>query len=83
MSEEDAYEYTVQLQRGEGTDDRDKHKCKVTANSIDALQEKVEQARDLMKQEVEETREIQVEDRRSNGIAEDHQTFEEYKEADS
>ena len=58
MSDEDAYSYTVHLQRGE-TDDRDKHKCTVTADSIERLEEKIEKVRKLMRSEIAETRTIQ------------------------
>jgi hypothetical protein len=61
----DAFEYVVKMQRGDGTDDRDTHKTKVTAETIDELRSKVEQARELMAEEIEETREIQPDDTRS------------------
>lgn len=55
---DDVFSYTVQLQRGE-TDDRDKHNCTVTAETIEDLEQKVEQARQLMRSEIAETRTIQ------------------------
>jgi hypothetical protein len=61
----DAFEYVVKMQRGDGTDDRDTHKTTVTAQTIDELRSKVEQARELMAEEIEETREIQPDDTRS------------------
>jgi hypothetical protein len=61
----DAFEYVVKMQRGDGTDDRDTHKTKVTAETIDELRSKVEQARELMAEEIEETREIQPDNTRS------------------
>lgn len=80
MSEGDTYSYTVQLQRGE-TDDRDKHTCDVTAETIEELREKVREARELMREEIAETRTIQgtVPDARG----EEHQTFDEFEEGEA
>jgi hypothetical protein len=61
----DAFEYVVKMQRGDGTDDRDTHKTTVTAQTIDELRSKVEQARARMAEEIEETRDIQPDDTRS------------------
>lgn len=77
MSDDEPFTYTVQLQRGE-TDDRDKHKSTVTANSIDELQEKVEQVRDLMRSEIAETRTIQG----TPDPAETHHTFDEMEDTE-
>lgn len=77
MTDEDGFSYTVQLQRGQ-TDDRDKHKATVTAETIDELEEKVEQVRVLMRSEISETRTIQGTPEHDPG--EDHQTFDEFEE---
>jgi len=65
MTDDDAFEYVVKMQRGDGTDDRDTHKTMVTAQTIDELRSKVEQARELMAEEIEETRDIQPDNTRS------------------
>jgi hypothetical protein len=65
MTDDDAFEYVVKMQRGDGTDDHDTHKTTVTAETIDELRSKVEQARELMAEEIEETCEIQPDDTRS------------------
>jgi len=65
MTDDDAFEYVVKMQRGDGTDDHDTHKTMVTAQTIDELRSKVEQARELMAEEIEETRDIQPDNTRS------------------
>ncbi|MFB6189669.1 MAG: hypothetical protein ABEI57_07270 [Halapricum sp.] len=43
-----AFEVTVKIQRGNGTDDRDTLKTTVSADTLEALDEKVEHVRDRM-----------------------------------
>lgn len=43
--EDDAFEFEAKIQRGNGTDDRDTFKARVSANTIDGLDTKVEQMR--------------------------------------
>lgn len=62
MSE--GYEYTVKLSRGNGKDDRDTQTVKVSANTIDELREKVENARDELEAWAADYREIQPTDNR-------------------
>ena len=76
MSDDAAYSYTVQLQRG-STDDRDKRKSTVTAESIEELEEKVERVRNLMRTEIAETRTIQGS---QADPGEEHQTFDDFEE---
>jgi hypothetical protein len=78
MSDHEAFSYTVQLQRGE-TDDRDKHKCTVTAHSIDELEQKVEQVRRLMRSEISETRTISG----TPDSGENHQTFDKFEQGEA
>jgi hypothetical protein len=80
MSDEPTYSYKVQLQRGE-TEDRDKHTCDVSADTIDELREKVQEARNLMRQEIAETRKIQGTP--CEEIADQHQTFDDFEEGES
>ena len=75
MSDGDTYSYTLQLQRGE-TDDRDKHQCDVSAESIEELRQKVQEARELMREEIQETRTIQG---TPVDPGEEHQTFDEFE----
>ena len=60
-----AFEFEVKIQRGNGTDDRDTYKTKVSADSIDELDEKVEQARDKLAEWAADFREIQPQEKRS------------------
>lgn len=59
---DDDYSYTVKLKRGGGDDVQ---KCTVTARSIDALREKVDNVTDLMKQQADEYRAIDPDARRA------------------
>lgn len=59
MSDEPGFQYEVKLQRGESVDDRDTQKAKVSADSIDALNKKVEEIRGRMEEWAAEYREIQ------------------------
>lgn len=58
---DDDYSYTVKLKRGGGDDVQ---KCTVTARSIDALEEKVDNVTELMNQQADEYRAIDPEARR-------------------
>lgn len=60
MSEEDdPLELTVKIQRGTSTDDRDTLRCKVSASSVDELEERVEQLRERMEQWADDLRDVQ------------------------
>lgn len=61
MSDEDAYQVTVELTRGTSTDDRDKIRAKVSAATIDGLEEKVAAIRDRVESWAGELREVQPE----------------------
>lgn len=58
------FQFEAKIQRGNGTDDRDTFKAKVSANTIEALDEKVEQMREKMAEWAGEFREIQPQERR-------------------
>jgi len=74
MPQEDpAFEFEVKLQRGQSVDDRDTQKAKVSADTIDALNEKVEQIRDRMEDWAVEFREIQPQEKRT--LADDQATL--------
>ncbi|MHB9286765.1 hypothetical protein ACKVMT_06965 [Halobacteriales archaeon Cl-PHB] len=62
--EEDAFQFEAKIQRGNGTDDRDTFKAKVSANTIDALDEKVEQMRNKIEGWASEFRDIQPQEGR-------------------
>lgn len=63
MSENDeAFEFEAKIQRGNGTDDRDTFKAKVSANTIDELDEKVEEIRTKIEDWAVEFRHIQPSD---------------------
>ena len=71
--EEDDFQFEAKIQRGNGTDDRDTFKAKVSANSIDALDEKVEQMREKIEDWASEFRDIQPQE--SRGLADDQTTL--------
>ena len=74
MSEEDdAFEFEAKIQRGNGTDDRDTFKAKVSANTIDELDEKVEEIRTKIEDWAVEFRHIQPGDEQR--IPEDQATL--------
>ena len=56
---DDAFETTVEIQRGTSTDDRDKIRTKVSADSIEELQAKVEAVREHLEDWAEDLREVQ------------------------
>ncbi|MFC7026383.1 hypothetical protein ACFQJ5_16745 [Halomicroarcula sp. GCM10025324] len=63
MSEEDdAFEFEAKIQRGNGTDDRDTFKAKVSANTIDELDERVQEIRSKIEDWAVEFRHIQPDD---------------------
>jgi len=62
--DEDAFEFEAKIQRGNGTDDRDTFKAKVSANTIDELDGKVEQVRERIEQYATEFRQIQPSEER-------------------
>lgn len=80
--DQEAFEYTVKMQRGDGTDDRDTHKAKVSAETVDELGEKVENVRQKMEKWAGEFRSIQPDDD-SESVAEKHDTFEQFEESES
>lgn len=61
---EDAYELTVELTRGTDTDDRDKLRAKVSGETIDQLEERVEQLKSRMEDWAEDLRNVQPKIRR-------------------
>jgi hypothetical protein len=63
--DEDVFQFEAKIQRGNGTDDRDTFKAKVSANSIDALDQKVEQMREKIEGWATEFREIQPQEKRT------------------
>jgi len=64
--DEDAFQFEAKIQRGNGTDDRDTFKAKVSANTIDELDSKVEQVRDRLEEYASEFRQIQPQTGRSH-----------------
>jgi len=78
MPEEDpAFEYTVKIQRGNGTDDRDTQKAKVSANTVDELTQKVETVREKMEDWAGGFREIQPDERGHNPLVDDQSSLDE------
>jgi hypothetical protein len=57
--EDDAFEFEAKIQRGNGTDDRDTFKAKVSADTIDELDDKVEEIRSKIEDWAVEFRHIQ------------------------
>ncbi|WP_136688340.1 DUF7389 domain-containing protein [Halorhabdus amylolytica] len=72
---DDVYEYTVKLKRGDG---HDVQKCKVTADTIEELDRRVENVREKLADWATEYRAIQP---RERPLADDQQRFEEVGEA--
>jgi hypothetical protein len=62
--DEDAFQFEAKIQRGNGTDDRDTFKAKVSANTIDELDDKVDQIRGRLEEYASEFRAIQPQDGR-------------------
>lgn len=59
MSDEDAFEVTIEVTRGTSTDDRDKLRAKVSAGTIDGLEAKVEALEDRLEQWADDLRDVQ------------------------
>jgi len=75
---EDVFKYTVKLKRG---DSQDIQKCKVTAETIDELEERVDEVRERMEKWADDYRAIQPEARRS--VADDHPDFTDFSEGEA
>lgn len=60
--DDDLYTVETKLQRGTSTDDRDTIKLTVSANSLDALDAKLAEARDRLEAHAEQVRGIQPDD---------------------
>jgi hypothetical protein len=57
--EDDAFEFEAKIQRGNGTDDRDTFKAKVSADTIGELDEKVAEMQSKIEEWAVEFRHIQ------------------------
>jgi len=75
--DEPAFEYTVKIQRGNGTDDRDTQKAKVTANTVEGLSSKVETVREKLQEWAGGFRKIQPDERGKNPLTDDQTSLEE------
>lgn len=73
--EDDAFEFEAKIQRGNGTDDRDTFKAKVSADTIGDLDEKVEEMREKIEDWAVEFRRIQPADAEPE-LDEDQSTLE-------
>lgn len=62
--EEEAFSLDVKIQRGNGTDDRDTLKAKVSADTLEELDEKVEHVQERMSEWAVGFREIQPSEER-------------------
>lgn len=71
--EDDAFEFTVKIQRGDGTDDRDTLKTKVSADTIGELDEKVEHVREKMADWARGFRDVQPD--RAHRVDDDQQSL--------
>lgn len=71
--EDDAFEFEAKIQRGNGTDDRDTFKAKVSADTIEELDEKVEEMRSKIENWAVDFRQIQPGEKRS--LADDQSTL--------
>jgi len=72
-ADEDPFQFEVKIQRGNGTDDRDTFKAKVSAHTIDELDDKIKQVRERIEQQAAEFRQIQPQDERT--LADDQATL--------
>lgn len=72
---DDALELTVELTRGTSTDDRDKIRAKVGAETVDELDHKVEQVRDRLEQWAEDLRNVQPTGGESRSLSDDQATL--------
>ncbi|WP_178917704.1 hypothetical protein [Natronomonas gomsonensis] len=75
MGDEDSYSVTVTLTRGTGTDDRDKMKATVEADTLEELDEKLGEMRDRLEDLAADVRDIQPEERLRQ-LAENQRTLE-------
>jgi hypothetical protein len=76
MTDDDpAYQFEAKIQRGNGTDDRDTFKAKVSANTVDELDEKVDRVRERIETYASEFPSIQPTEERS--LADDQGTLDE------
>jgi hypothetical protein len=76
MTDDDpAYQFEAKIQRGNGTDDRDTFKAKVSANTVDELDEKVDRVRERIETYASKFRSIQPTEERS--LADDQGTLDE------
>jgi len=74
MTEDDpAFEFEAKIQRGTGTDDRDTFKAKVSAETVDELDEKVQQMHAKVETWAGEFREIQPQEGRD--LSQDQSTL--------
>ncbi|OLZ39881.1 hypothetical protein A6E15_02295 [Natrinema saccharevitans] len=71
MSEDDAISITTELTRGTSTDDRDKIRAEVSAETVDELDHKLERVRRQLEDWADEVRNIQPENSRSRRLADD------------
>jgi hypothetical protein len=61
---DDDFELTIDLTRGSDTNNRDKMKCKVTAPTIEILEERVDTVRERMEDWATDLRHIQPDEQR-------------------
>lgn len=61
---EEPFEVSIKIQRGNGTDDRDQLKATVSADTLEALDEKVEHVREKMAEWAGGFRQIQPSEER-------------------
>lgn len=74
MSEDPDFEVTVELTRGTCTDDRDKMRVKVSADSIEELNDKVDQVKGQMEAWADDFRQVQPAEEGRN-LTEDQRTL--------
>lgn len=74
MVTDPVYTLTVEVTRGTSTDDRDKFRAKVTADSIDVLEERVDHLRQKTAEWADEFRSIQP-DGTVRDLSDDQQTL--------
>ncbi|MFC7204710.1 hypothetical protein ACFQJC_14415 [Haloferax namakaokahaiae] len=71
----DEFETKIVVTRGSGTNDREKFTTKVTAPTIDILNDRVEQVRQSVEKWAEDFRAIQPDGRKSRGLTNDQSTL--------
>ena len=78
MSDDEGITVTVEVTRGTKTDDRDKIRAKVSALTVDELDEKMAQVQDRLERWADDLRDVQpLPARRSRTIDENQATLEE------